>query len=188
VSDIPWTWFVLRSTGLVATGLLTVAVVLGLVGPRLAPTARLVSIGLHRSASVAGTLLIVLHVVLAILDGWVALDWPSAVVPGVAAWERGGVALGALAVDLLLVLLVTTATRLRAPRLWRSAHLVAYPAWALSVGHGLLVGTDADLMRLLALACAGAVLAAAAVRLLVPPRRVAPGGREELVVPVGGAR
>lgn len=97
-------------------------------------------------------------------------------------------ALGALAVDLLLVLLVTTATRLRAPRLWRRAHLVAYPAWVLSVGHGLLVGSDADLMRRVALACAGAVLAAAAVRLLVPARRAAARGGEAVVLPVGGAR
>jgi DMSO/TMAO reductase YedYZ heme-binding membrane subunit len=188
MSEVPWAWFVLRSTGLVATGLLTVAVVLGLVGPRLAPIPRLVSIGMHRSASVAGTALIALHVALAVLDGWVALDWPAVLVPGMAGWERGGVALGALAVDLLLVLLVTTATRLRAPRLWRRAHLMAYPAWVLSVGHGLLVGSDADLMRRVALACAGAVLAAAAVRLLVPARRAAARGGEAVVLPVGGAR
>ena len=96
MSEVPWTWFVMRSSGLVAVGLLTVSVLLGLVGPRLRPTARLTSISVHRAASVAGTLLIVAHIILALLDKWIVLDWPAALLPGVASWERWGVALGAL--------------------------------------------------------------------------------------------
>ena len=115
MNEVPWTWFVMRSSGLVAVGLLTVSVVLGLIGPRLRPTARLSSISVHRAASVAGTLLIVAHIVLALLDKWIVLDWPAALLPGVASWERWGVALGALAVDLLIVVLVTTATRIAHP-------------------------------------------------------------------------
>jgi methionine sulfoxide reductase heme-binding subunit len=167
MSDLPWTWFVMRSSGLVAVGLLTVSVVLGLIGPRLRPAARLTSIGVHRASSVAGTLLLAAHIGLAILDPWIVLDWPAAFVPGIASWERWGVALGALAVDLLLVVIITTATRMRAPRLWRRAHLLAYPVWVLAVGHGLLVGTDAAAMRALAIGSTAAVLAGVAIRLLV---------------------
>ena len=113
---------------------------------------------MHRAASVAGTLLIVAHIVLALLDKWIVLDWPAALLPGVASWERWGVALGALAVDLLIVVLVTTATRIRTPRVWRRAHLLAYPVWALAVGHGLLVGTDGAVMRAVAMVSVAAVL------------------------------
>jgi len=179
MSDIPWTWFVMRSSGLVAVGLLTVSVLLGLVGPRLRPTARLTSISVHRAASVAGTLLILAHIILALLDKWIVLDWPAALLPGVASWERWGVALGALAVDLLIVVLVTTATRMRSPRLWRRAHLLAYPVWALAVGHGLLVGTDGAVMQAVAMGSTAAVLFGFAVRVLVRPR-TAQAARPEL--------
>jgi predicted ferric reductase len=174
MNEVPWTWFVMRSSGLVAVGLLTVSVLLGLIGPRLRPTARLSSISVHRAASVAGTLLIVAHIVLALLDKWIVLDWPAALLPGVAGWERWGIALGALAVDLMIVVLVTTATRLRTPRLWRRAHLLAYPVWALAVGHGLLVGTDGAVMQGLAMVCAATVLFGVAIRVLVRPRSARP--------------
>ncbi len=180
MSEVPWTWFVMRSSGLVAVGLLTVSVLLGLIGPRLRPTARLASISVHRASSVAGSLLIVAHIVLALLDKWIALDWPAALLPGVAGWERWGVAVGALAVDLLVVVLVTTATRLRAPSLWRRTHLLAYPVWALSVGHGLLVGTDGAVMRAMAMISVAVVLLGLSARVLIRPRGV-PAVRPDLV-------
>lgn len=170
MSEVPWAWFVIRSSGLVAVGLLTISVLLGLIGPRLRPTVRLTSVSVHRAASVAGTLLIVAHIVLAVVDKWIVLDWPAALLPGVAGWERWGVALGALAVDLLIVVLITTATRMRTPRVWRRAHLLAYPVWALSVGHGLLVGTDGAVMRTVAMVSVAVVLFGLALRVLVRPR------------------
>lgn len=174
MSDIPVMWFVMRSSGLVAVALLTVAVVLGLIGPRLRPTPRLSAISIHRASSLAGTVLIVAHIVLAVLDKWIVLDWPAVFVPAVAQWERWGIALGALSVDLLIAVLVTTATRLRSPGVWRRAHLLSYPVWALAVGHGLLVGSDTQAMRVLAMVCSATVLLAVAVRLLVRPRSVQP--------------
>jgi predicted ferric reductase len=174
MSETPWLWFAMRSSGLVAVALLTVAVALGIIGPRLAPTLRLTSITIHRGASIAGSALIAAHVVMAVLDQWIALDWPAALVPGVAGGERWGIGLGALAVDLMIVLLLTTATRMRWPRLWRRAHLVAYPIWAVSIGHGLLVGSDAAAMRILSLASVGLVLLATAARLVTRPRLPAP--------------
>lgn len=170
MSDLPVTWFVMRSSGLVAVALLTVAVALGLIGPRLRPTPRLTSISVHRASSGAGTILIVAHVVLAVLDSWIVLEWPDAFVPGIAQWERWGIALGALAVDLVIAVLVTAAMRMRSPRLWRRVHLLSYPVWALAVGHGLLVGSDAAAMRTLALSCTGIVLLALAFRVLARPQ------------------
>jgi predicted ferric reductase len=167
-------------------GLLTVSGVLGLVGPRLRPTPRLWSISVHRAASIAGTLLIVGHIVLALLDKWIVLDWPAALLPGVSGWERWGVALGALAVDLLIVVLATTAARMRTPRLWRRAHLLAYPVWALSVGHGLLVGTDGAVMRAVAMVCTAAVLLGVSLRVIVAPRDV--GAARPGLVGAGVAR
>lgn len=164
--EIPWSWVVLRSAGVVAMALLTLSVAAGLVGPRLGPSWRLGTITVHRGSAVAGSALVAGHVVLGVLDGWIDLDWVAAVVPGTSGWQRWGMALGTLGVDLLVALLVTTAVRLRHPSAWRRVHWVAYPVWALAVGHALLVGTDAQLVRRMAAACAGVVLAALAVRLL----------------------
>ncbi len=175
MNEVPWTWFVMRSSGLVAVGLLTVSVVLGLIGPRLRPTARLSSISVHRAASVAGTLLIVAHIVLALLDKWIVLDWPAALLPGVAAGSAGGSPSARWQWTSLIVVLVTTATRMRTPRVWRRAHLLAYPVWALAVGHGLLVGTDGAVMRAVAMVSAAAVLFGLSIRVLVRPRSVPAG-------------
>lgn len=187
MNDIPWNWFVMRSTGLVAVGLLTLAVSLGILGPRLRPTTRLAAISTHRATSTVAALLIVVHIVLALLDPWIEVSWPSVFLPGGSAWETWGVAMGALAVDLVLVLLLTTATRFWAPRVWRRMHLVAYPMWALTVGHGLLVGTDGAVMRALAFASVALVLGSISVRLLARPLVPRPlGGSRDVVV--GGAR
>lgn len=168
MSGVPWTWFVMRSSGLVAVGLLTISVALGLAGTRLRPTARLTTVSVHRGAGIAGAVLIALHVVLAVTDKWITLDWPAAFVPGTSSWQRWGVGLGALALDLLMVVMITTATRLRAPGLWQRTHLLAYPLWALAVGHGLLVGSDPAMVRVEAAVCASIVLMALAVRVMVP--------------------
>lgn len=169
MSGIPWSWFVMRATGLVGLALLTVSVVLGILGPRLRPTARLASITAHRAASVTGALALLAHVVLAVLDPWIGLTWTAAILPGTAAWKPWGIALAAAALDLLLMLLLTTATRHRAPRAWRRVHLVAYPLWLLAAGHGLLVGTDGAIMRGMAAISVALALGAVSVRLFVPP-------------------
>lgn len=179
MTDVPLMWFVMRASGLVGLALLTASVALGVVGPRLRPTPRLAAVTAHRAAATTGTVLVAGHVALAILDQWITLDWAAAVVPGVAGWQRAGIALGALVVDLMIALLLTTATRFRAPRVWRRVHLVGYPIWALAVGHGLLVGTDTSGMRSLALGGLAVLVGAVALRLLLPdptPDRPVLGG------------
>ncbi len=166
MSELPLAWFAMRSTGLVAAALLTVAVVLGIIGPCLRPTPRLTAIGVHRASSLAAVMLLAAHVVLAVLDRWIALDWWAAFLPGVAQWQRWGTALGALGVDLVIAIMLTSAVRLHGPRVWRGVHLVAVPAWVLALCHGLVVGSDAAGMRALALGCGGTVLLALAGRIL----------------------
>jgi DMSO/TMAO reductase YedYZ heme-binding membrane subunit len=58
---------------------------------------------------------------------------------------------------------------MHSPGLWRRAHLLAYPVWALAVGHGLLVGTDGAVMQALAMVSLAVVLFGFAVRLLIRP-------------------
>ena len=82
--------------------------------------------------------------------------------------------LGALACDGLLAVIVTSLVRRRLGlRAWRAVHWVAYACWPVAAVHGLGTGSDAKASWMLALtaACAAAVLAAVAWRLL----RTGPG-------------
>lgn len=169
---VPLTWLLLRTTGVVTLGLLTASVVVGIASPAVRrPSARLVMITVHRSAAATGVVLLVAHVVLAVADGYVDIAPLAIVVPGASGWEPLWIGVGAVALDLLAVVAITTAGRLRAPVLWRRAHLLAYPAWLLAWGHALGAGTDAASRPMLLLAIASALAVAGATIV----RRVRPG-------------
>ncbi|MCU0296726.1 MAG: ferric reductase-like transmembrane domain-containing protein [Candidatus Nanopelagicales bacterium] len=166
------TWEIIRVTGLLALALLTVSVSLGIAGPAIhRPSARLTSVSLHLTAGVAGTLLVVAHVAFAVIDSWVDVPALAVFVPGASPWQTLWVAVGTIAFDLMLVIAATSALRQQAPDLWRRAHLLAYPTWALVWVHTLTIGTDRGtaLMVGMAAASAGAVAASVALRRLNRP-------------------
>lgn len=165
------TWEIIRITGMVALGLLTVSVTLGILGPAIRrPTARLASVSMHLTAAVGGTLLVVTHVLFAVIDSWVNVPVSAALIPGTSTWEPLWIAVGTIAFDLMLVMTFTSALRQHAPKLWWKAHVLAYPVWALVWVHTLAVGTDArgPLMIAIAAVSAGMVAGATAIRILQP--------------------
>jgi methionine sulfoxide reductase heme-binding subunit len=139
------------------------------VGPTLRPGTRLVTITVHRAAALMGAGLVLLHVVLAVTDRFVVVPLVSVVVPLASGWERQGIGLAAVAVDLMLAVVITALLRVRMGPSWRRVHLLAYPTWGLVVGHALLVGTDAQLVRWESLGALVAVLIGLSMRLLRSP-------------------
>lgn len=172
------TWLLLRAAGLVALAALTLSVAGGLAGPAITrPAWRAASIAVHRAAAVVGLGLTLAHVVLAVLDPWVAIDALAVVVPGVSGWEPLWVGLGALAVDALVVVALSSALRGRGPRAWWTLHVLTYPAWILATGHALAVGSDMLRGPYPVLGAAGVLLVAAALLARVAAvRRGAPAG------------
>ncbi len=72
--------------------------------------------------------------------------------------------LGSLALDLILVVVLTSLLRHRLPhRAWRSLHLLSYPIWAVALAHGIGIGTDARSGPGLWTSLAGAGMVALAV-------------------------
>jgi hypothetical protein len=158
------TWLLLRAAGLVAWAALTLSVATGLAGPAIGnPTWRGVSVAVHRAGAVLGLGLTLAHVVLAVVDPFVSIDAVAAVVPGVSAWEPFWVGVGALAVDALVVVALSSALRGRGPRTWWALHVLTYPAWILATGHALGVGSDVTRTPYLVPAAAGIVLVAVAL-------------------------
>ena len=92
------------------------------------------------------------------------------------------VGLGALAVELVAALVVTSLLRRHlSRRVWRDVHWLAYAAWPLALVHGIGMGSDRATAWMVAvnLACIAAVGGAATWRLATAGERLgSPGPRQ----------
>jgi ferric reductase like protein len=166
-------WYLSRGTGAVTMVLLSASVILGITGTLrwrpAARTPRFVVDGLHRNVSLLVVVLLAAHVVTSLLDPFAHLRVLDAVVPLASRYRPLWLGLGALALDLLIALIVTSVLRARLGlRVWRAVHWAAYACWPVAVLHGLGTGTDASSawLQLLTAACVVGVVAALAARLL----------------------
>ena len=165
-------WYATRAGGTVSLVLLTATVALGIAAAgRYAPVrlGRFEVSALHRNLSLLALAFLGMHIVTAIADGYAHLTWPTAFVPFVATYRPLWVGLGAVALDLLLAVAVTSAVRGRlGRRRWRAVHWLAYAAWPVALFHAAGTGTDTRLGPQLALyaGCLLAVVAAVWWRLV----------------------
>jgi sulfoxide reductase heme-binding subunit YedZ len=166
-------WYLSRGTGAITLVLLSASVILGIAGTlrwRLgARTPRFVVDGLHPNVSLLVMVLLAAHVATALLDPFAHLRLLDAVVPLASRYRPLWLGFGALAFDLLIALVVTSALRARLGlRAWRAVHWAAYLCWPVAVLHGLGTGTDARSvwLQVLTAACVAGVVAALAARLL----------------------
>ena len=170
MTEGPVLWYLNRSTGVVALVLLTLTTVLGVLALGGRPAQRLprfVTQAVHRNLALLGVVLVVVHVVSAVVDEFVEIRWYDAVVPFTSSYEPVWLGVGALALDLLVVITVSSLLRSRMRhRGWRALHLTAYALWAASTVHGIGMGTDlGGGLWLLTLACTALVPMAVAWRL-----------------------
>jgi len=170
--DTQLLWFASRATGAVSLVLFTAVMVLGILTAGRAEFAALPRAGvqrLHRSLSMVSVAFLGVHIVSAIADGYVELDYWNVVLPVVAGYDPFWVGLGTVAVDLTIAIGITSALRRRLPlRLWRAVHLSAYAMWPLALVHGWGVsGGDGRQSWLIVLdiVCVATALAALGYRL-----------------------
>ena len=178
--DGPALWFANRGTGFVLLVLLTFSTMLGVlstsrVSLRLWP--RMLTQGLHRNVSLLAVTFLAAHVVTAVVDTFVDIRWYDAFVPFGGRYMPLWLGYGAVALDLLIAVTVTSLVRHKmSHKPWRVVHLLAYGAWGLGLLHGLQMGTDASTQwgAAISYGCIAVVLAAVVARLglLVRPRLV----------------
>ena len=178
--DGPALWFANRGTGFVLLVLLTFSTMLGVlstsrVSLRLWP--RMLTQGLHRNVSLLAVTFLAAHVVTAVVDTFVDIRWYDAFVPFGGRYMPLWLGYGAVALDLLVAVTVTSLVRHKmSHKPWRVVHLLAYGAWGLGLLHGLQMGTDASTQwgAAISYGCIAVVLAAVVARLglLVRPRLV----------------
>jgi predicted ferric reductase len=164
-------WYANRATGAVCLFLFTVVVLLGIavrLRGRLPGLPRFGTVGLHRALSLSATAFLAVHVLLAVVDGYVDITALDALVPFVSAYQPLWLGLGTVALDLMLAVLVTSLLRERlGHRAWRAVHWLAYASWPVALIHGIGIGTDtgADWMTWLTVTCVAAVVTAFGTRL-----------------------
>ena len=176
-------WYASRATAVVTLLLLTAVVLLGILvnrQGRLPGLPAFAVTGLHRNISLLAVAFLAIHVVTAIADPYVTIGLAAAVLPFASAYKPLWLGLGAISLDLIAALIVTSLARARmGRRAWRAIHWAAYAAWPLAVVHS--IGSSSDgrggLVLGVLVGCVLAVAAALAWRLSRAAREVPRAGR-----------
>jgi hypothetical protein len=164
-------WYLTRGSGVVALLLLTATTLIGVLTANRWRSERWPSFAvadLHRNLTLLALVFIGTHVGTTIADGYAPVGVKDVILPFAAQYRPVWLGLGAVALDLLLALTVTSLLRKRVGyRAWRLLHWAAYAVWPLALAHGLGSGSDARFGWLAALSfgCLGLVLVAVALRL-----------------------
>ena len=178
LTSIPWTWLLIRATGITAWGLLTAVVVWGILlktrflGKLATPQGLLV---MHRWLSALALTFLAFHLVLLLVDPVVNFTPLQILIPFTAPWQPFAVGLGTIALWMLIPVSVVGRLRQRlgkAGNTWfRRTHLIAYAAWPVATAHYVLAGTDALTQWSIGLLIAATALIVLAllVRGFVPP-------------------
>lgn len=140
------TWLLTRSAGVGAYLMLYLAVAWGLLATTSLVTDRVSkrsSTAFHGFVASAGLLLLALHLVGLLLDRYVRFDVLDLLIPYRAPYRPFALTLGIVAMLATVIVLASSWTRKRMrPALWRAIHLLAVPAFAMALLHGLLAGSD----------------------------------------------
>lgn len=141
-------WYLSRASGLVAWALLVASLVWGvlLATRALKPADRPAwLLGVHRALAAGAVTTTVIHLAALVADSYVHIGWAEILVPGASSWKPGAVAVGVVALYLLVAVQATSLAMRRLPRrLWRYVHLTSYAStWSVTV-HAGLAGTDAS--------------------------------------------
>ena len=139
-------WYLGRGTGVSSLVLLTLVLVLGIVvrsGRPLPGLPRFAVAAVHRTTSLTAVAFLAIHIVTMLADPYAQLRLIDVVLPFVGSYRPFWQGLGTVAVELIVLLVVSSLLRHRLGlRTWRSIHWAAYACWPLAVAHGWGNGTD----------------------------------------------
>lgn len=138
-------WYVARASGIVAVGLCGATVLWGLLvstrflrrpGPRW-------FLDLHRMLGGLAVVFTGVHLAGLVADNYVQFGPADLLVPFASSWHPAAVALGVVALWLLVAVEVTSLLMRHLPRrAWRAVHVSSHALFWLAILHGATAGTD----------------------------------------------
>ncbi|MFN8161128.1 MAG: ferric reductase-like transmembrane domain-containing protein [Solirubrobacterales bacterium] len=181
-------WLAARASGLVALGLVTVSVGLGLtmagkVMRRPGLGRRLMS--LHEHTAIAAVIAIAVHGITLLGDPWLKPGIGGVTIPFTMSYAPLWTGLGVVAGYLATLLGLTFYARRRiGAKLWRKAHRLTVVVYGLAVAHTIGAGTDASTpwMRWWLVLTVPPIAVLFAVRVVSARRRVAGGVRPRAAI------
>jgi sulfoxide reductase heme-binding subunit YedZ len=139
-------WILARATGFIALGLLTCAMLAGLLVRTRAAVGPLKGSGmvdLHRHLSFLALAATAAHGLFLVLDTTVDISPLALVVPGLVPYRPLWTGVGVVAAELALIVHLSFRVRARiGARTWRRLHWLTYGAFAAAAVHGIASGTD----------------------------------------------
>jgi methionine sulfoxide reductase heme-binding subunit len=176
-------WYASRATGVISLVLLSAVMIIGILvnrQGRLPGLPRFAVLGLHRNLSLLAVAFVAVHVITAVADSYVSISLAAAVIPFASSYEPLWLGLGAVSLDLMIAVIVTSLLRRHIGRpAWRAVHWLAYASWPVAVVHGIFSGKDLQSGPLLylAVACIAAVIGVLAWRVTRARAAAARAGR-----------
>jgi methionine sulfoxide reductase heme-binding subunit len=170
-------WYATRASGIMALILLTLTMVLGLTTTTRARARNWPGFAqqeMHRRISMIAVVFLGIHVVTSVLDTYVDISWAAIVVPFASSYSRFWVGVGAVALDLMIAVFVTSLLRARMRAgTWRAVHWLAYLSWPIALAHTFGMGTDSreGWVIVLGVVCVASVGAALAWRVVAASRQ-----------------
>ena len=164
-------WYAGRGFGVSALCLFSLVMILGILtraGRAVPGLTRFAVAAIHRTTSLTGLLFVTLHILTLTLDPYAQLRLIDWVVPFVGAYRPLWQGLGTVAIDLVLLVVISSLLRQHIGlRTWRVLHAAAYLCWPVAILHAFGNGTDghSQWMLIVLAVCVGSVGAAVLWRL-----------------------
>ncbi|MFD2614242.1 ferric reductase [Paenibacillus gansuensis] len=141
-------WYTSRSAGITSYLLLFVSMISGISHSMKVLPARMraVSLTLHQSSGWFGLLFGMVHSMVLIYDKYIGYSVSGMLIPFTAHTHPVLTGLGTLAFyGMLLLMLSSDLIKTIGKRAWRTIHMLAFPAFAMALVHGIMLGTDTKL-------------------------------------------
>ncbi|MDA8209185.1 MAG: hypothetical protein M0Z92_09335, partial [Actinomycetota bacterium] len=154
----------------IAMVLLALVVILGMVtATKAAPKgfAKFLVPDLHRRLSISAAVFLGVHIVTALLDSFVHIGLAASIIPFVSSYRPVWVGFGAIAFDLLVVVIATSVVRHRFSQgPWKKIHYLSWLVVSFALFHAIGTGSDArvGLVEVVYIALVGVVALAAIFR------------------------
>lgn len=144
--QIPWDWYIIRTSALIAFLLLYVSIFAGTVSclPGIRKYfLRLRSLNLHCWISLQALIFAAAHAIALLFHKFIPFSWKDVFIPFHSDFEPLLVALGTISLYIMIILVATSyARKYISQKLWRAIHFLNIGLYFSAIIHALYLGTD----------------------------------------------